>query len=125
MTKNNLPLTVIIKSCKDTFYKLFTKSSFNDKNQIIPYNSTPDLLSALAQNKIDVIVLNNAIAHNIVKDILYNFKIVGPSLLLGDGYGIIALPANSEMITKINKSILSIQKDGTYTSIYQKYYNPF
>lgn len=109
---------------KDTFYKLLTETSFNNNNQIIAYNSTSDLFSDLAQNKIDVIVLNNAIAHNLVRNVLSNFKIVGRSIPLGEGYGIIALPDKAAIISRINKAILSIQRDGTYAAIYQKYYNP-
>lgn len=85
-----------------TFYKLLTETSFSLENQIIPYDRTPDLLSDLAHNKIDIIVLNNAIAHNLERNIMYNVKTVGPSIPLGEGYGIIGLSDKAAVIEKIN-----------------------
>ncbi len=107
---------------KTTFYNLLTQSSYHNDNQIIAYNFVSDLLSDLAQNKVDVIVLNNAIAYSFINNNIYNIKLVGHAIPLGEGYGIIALSDKEALITEINKAILSIEKDGTYTSIYQKYY---
>lgn len=109
---------------KSTFYNLLLQSSYSTHNEIIAYQATADLLSALAQNKIDVIVLNNAIAHELSNNNFYNIKLVGPDQALGEGYGIVALADKAKLIEAINKAILNIQKDGTYASIYQKYYKP-
>lgn len=110
---------------KDTFYELMVRSLYDKDNQIIAYNSEADLLSDLAKNKIDVIVLNNAIAYRLVNNNMYNIKFVGKNEELGDGYGIIALPDKAPLIEKIDKAILNIQNDGTYVSIYKKYYEDF
>lgn len=107
---------------KTTFYGLLTQSTFNNSNQILPYNSNSDLISDLVQHKIDVIALNNAIALTLLSNNYYDIKFVGSSVSMGDGYGIIALPDKEALIKKINEAILSIEKDGSYISIYQKYY---
>ncbi len=112
-----------IGAIKNTFYSLLTQSQYSNQNQIIAYNSISDLLSDLSQNKIDVIVLNNAIALSLVNNNLYNLKLIGDDLPLGDGYGIIALSDKAELIKEISQAILSLEKDGTYISIYQKYYS--
>ncbi|OJW12087.1 MAG: hypothetical protein BGO44_03380 [Legionella sp. 39-23] len=107
---------------KNTFYGLLLKSPYGKHNQIIPYDSTPDLFSDLAENKIDVIVLNHAIAHNITSNNIFNVKAIGHDLPLGNGYGIIGLADKAPLIEEINKAILQMEHDGTYTAIYQKYY---
>lgn len=106
-----------------TFYSLLLHSSYSKNNQIIPYNQVSDLLSDLTQNKIDLIGLNNAIAYSLATNNVYDIKLVGHGIPLGDGYGIIALSDKAPLIQEINQAILSIQRDGTYTSIYRKYYN--
>lgn len=108
---------------KDTFYGLLLQSPYHDDNQILAYNLVPDLLSALAQHNIDVIVLNSVIAFSLNNNDLYSIKLIGQALPLGEGYGIIALPEKKALITEINKAILNIEKDGTYASIYRKYYD--
>ena len=70
---------------KDTFYELMVRSLYDQHNQIIAYNSESDLLSDLTKNKIDVIVLNNAIAYRLVNNNIYNIKFVGKNIQLGDG----------------------------------------
>lgn len=107
---------------KNTFYGLLLKSPYGKHNQIISYDNTTDLFSDLEQNKIDVIVLNHAIAHNITSNNIYNIKAIGHALPLGNGYGIISLSDRASLIEEINKAILQMEHDGTYTTIYQKYY---
>lgn len=109
---------------KDTFYNLLLESPFHKQNQIIAYKTDLELFADLAQKKIDVIVLNNVIAYRLKINNLYNIKLVGKDIPLGQGYGIIALPDKAPLIDEINKTILNLQKDGTYVSIYQKYYKP-
>ncbi|AUH72715.1 hypothetical protein CAB17_12140 [Legionella sainthelensi] len=98
------------------------RTSHNNSNQILTYNSNSALISDLVQHKIDVIALNNAIALTLLSNNYYDIKFVGSSVSMGDGYGIIALPDKEALIKKINEAILSIEKDGSYISIYQKYY---
>ncbi|MCW8444529.1 transporter substrate-binding domain-containing protein [Fluoribacter gormanii] len=109
---------------KQTFYDLLVQTSFQNHNQIVAYNKESDLLTDLAQHKIDVIVLNNIIAQRLLNNNLYNIKLIGQDIPLGQGYGILALTDKAALIAEINKAILSLEKDGTYTSIYDKYYNP-
>lgn len=107
---------------KSTFYDLLMHSEYAKENQILAYDSNPTLLSNLAQNKVDVIVLNNAVAYNLINHNPNYFKQIGHSIPLGNGYGIIAPAGKEALIEKINNAIIEIQQDGTYESIYQKYY---
>ncbi|WP_454780384.1 transporter substrate-binding domain-containing protein [Legionella sp. WA2022007384] len=109
---------------KITFYDLLVQTPYQKDNQIVAYNTESELLSDLAQHKIDVIVLNNIIALRLVNNNLYDIKLIGQDMPLGEGYGIIALPDKTSLIEEINKAIIGLEKDGTYTSLYDKYYNP-
>ena len=109
---------------KTTFYELFSQTPYAKNNKIVTYNIVPDLLTALMQKKVDVIILNSALAWSYINNDLYSIKTVGNAISLGAGYGIVSLKKNAELIEKINKAILSIQADGTYVSIYSKYYKP-
>ena len=109
---------------KKTFYDLLVQTPYQNHNQIVAYNTESELLSDLAQHKIDVIVLNNIIALRLLNNNQDDIKLIGQDIPLGEGYGIIALPDNTALIKEINNAILSIEKDGTYTSLYDKYYNP-
>ncbi|KTD08955.1 glutamine ABC transporter [Legionella gratiana] len=112
-----------IGAIKSTFYNLLTQTPFYLSNQIIAYNIDSDLISDLVQQKTDVIALNNNIAYKLIVNNYYGIKLIEPALPMGDGYGIIALPDKKALIENINKEILSIEKDGSYISIYQKYYD--
>ncbi|WP_133137457.1 transporter substrate-binding domain-containing protein [Legionella rowbothamii] len=105
-----------------TFYNLLTQSPYHKNNQIIAYDSNSELYSDLHTHKIDVIALNNALAYGLEMNNIFDLKLIGESILLGDGYGIIALPDKTKLIEKINKAILDIENNGTFTAIYQRYY---
>ncbi len=107
---------------KDTFYELLVHSLYDKNNKVIAYSSESSLLSDLAKHKVDVIALNNAVAFNLANNNIYNIKLIGKDIPLGDGYGIIALSDKTKLIKQIDDAILSIQNDGTYVSIYKKYY---
>lgn len=109
---------------KTTFYDLLMNSPYKTGNTIITYTTVADLITALAQKKVDVILLNSAIAYYFINNNMYDLKIVGQEVPMGGGYGIIALPNHADLIKEINKAILAMQADGSYIAIYQKYYNP-
>lgn len=110
---------------KSTFYTLLAQSPYHTNNQLVAYDLVADMMSDLAQNKIDVVVLNNAVAYSFLNNNFYNIKLVGSDIPLGQGYGIIALADKATLIANINKAILNMQEDGTYVSIYQKYYSDY
>lgn len=108
---------------KTTFYDLLNKSPYKKDNTIVPFDNVPDLISSLMDHKVDLIVLNSAIAYYFVTNNTYGIKSVSKEMSLGDGYGIIALPENNALIKDINKAILTMQANGSYLSIYNKYYD--
>ena len=108
---------------KTTYYDLLKNSPYKKENTIIPFDSITDLISALIDHKLDLIVLNSAIAEYYINNDTYGVKTVSEEMTLGDGYGIIARPTNAALIREINKAILNMQADGSYIGIFNKYYN--
>lgn len=115
----NLKIGVI----KTTFYNLLNTSSYGKNNEIIPYVGVDNLITALADRQVDAILLNSAIAFYYINNNTYNIRPISPEIAMGGGYGIVALPANNDIIKNINQAILKMQADGSYITIYNKYYN--
>ena len=109
---------------KSTFYELLKNSPYQEYNQIIPFNSVPDLISGVLIHEVDVVVINSDIARYFVSNDLYKIKPIAEDVPLGEGYGIVALKKNVALINKINGAILDMQKDGTYLKIYNHYQPP-
>jgi ABC-type amino acid transport substrate-binding protein len=115
----NLKIGVI----ETTFYDLLRKSIYGTNNEIIPFPSVPDLITALINHKVDIILLNSAIAATYMNNNTYGIKTISKEIQLGEGYGVVALPNKAELIKNINKAILAMQADGSYLTIFRKYYN--
>ncbi|RUR13525.1 transporter substrate-binding domain-containing protein [Legionella sp. km772] len=112
-----------IGALKTTYYDLLMSSPYHKDNTILSFDTIANLVSALIEHKVDIIALNSAIAFYYINNNTYGIKTISKEITLGDGYGIIALPDNEQIIKEINQAILTMQADGTYLSIYNKYYN--
>lgn len=95
---------------------------YTSLDNIHEYENVTDLILALTTHKVDAILMNSSVAKYIINNTLDNLRIVGSPVQLGMGYGIIALKRNAEIINRINKALLQIEADGTYVSIYNKYF---
>ncbi|STY31668.1 arginine-binding periplasmic protein [Legionella wadsworthii] len=97
-------------------------SLYTNKNNIKTYPKISLIITALLNNDVDAIILNVNIFKYLTINKVINFQTVGKPIVLGNGYGIVALIKNAELINKINKVLLQIENDGTYESIYNKYF---
>ncbi|KTC64885.1 arginine 3rd transport system periplasmic binding protein (plasmid) [Legionella adelaidensis] len=86
------------------------------------YDMVSDVLEALKSKAVDVVILNDASAKYWAANNSDVYKIVGSSLPVGDGYAIMANKRQVELISQINTSILEMEADGTYLSIYSRYF---
>ncbi len=68
-------------------------------------------------------MINAHLAKYILNNSSSNYKIVGKKIPLGQGYSIIALPQNKALIIAINKCLLNMETNGTYLTIYNKYFS--
>lgn len=103
-------------SLKNTFL-----AKYSDPKNIYEYDNITDMMAALNAHQIDAVLMNASVAKYVVNNI-GRLKLLGQPMQLGMGYGIIALRKNAALIDKINKALLQIEADGTYTRIYNKYF---
>lgn len=104
-----------------TLYYAFTQSNFKYKGTIKSYPLFPELIAALFNKEVDVIILNE----NAARYLLLNnsdFKLIGSGIPLGEGYGLVALKKNKDLIHKINAALWDIEANGDYLSIYKIYF---
>lgn len=106
-------------------YSLFqslVQSRFADAAHIQEYQTFSDLLSALLTHQVAAIMFNDSVANYVVNNNMNDLKLVGQKIPMGNGYGILALKKNSTLLAQINKALLEIEADGTYISIYNRYF---
>lgn len=106
-------------------YSLFQsliQSQFADAAHIKEYLTFSDLLTALINQQVDAIIFNDSVANFVVNNNMDNLKLVGNKIPMGNGYGILALKKNTPLLGQINKALLSIEADGTYINIYNRYF---
>lgn len=104
-----------------TVFKTFIQTRFPDA-KIKEYNTQQDLLQAIGNGDIDLIMLDYVTAQYWINNNDRLFKPVGSAMNLGTGYGIMTTQDKSELIYRINKALNDMQNDGTYLSIYKRYF---
>ena len=104
-----------------TIFKGLLKATF-DKVIIIEYASQSDLFQAMANDKIDLIFIDQASAKYWVDNSENILKLVGNEVVVGAGYGIMAKKNQTGLIGTVDKVIVDMQNDGTYSAIYSRYF---
>lgn len=96
----------------------------HDNNyNLIQYVDMEDLISALGKGAIAAAFLDSPTAVYWVQNSGNQFKTLGTPETVGQGLGIIALPANAQLITRLNQALESMEKDNSYMTIYNTYLN--
>lgn len=92
---------------------------FNHDIQLVRFKSSMDMQYALNEQEVDGIITNASQAKYWVTNDT-DYRALGASFVLGEGYGIMARRGREELIDDINQALLSMEKDGTYLSIYER-----
>ncbi|WP_165481191.1 transporter substrate-binding domain-containing protein [Legionella impletisoli] len=95
------------------------------QNDIIikQYPLVSDLIEGLNQKEIDAAILDNEAAEYWAANNDELYKLIGSKLPVGKGYGILAKLGQNELISEINKALLSMEEDGKYLEIYNRYFD--
>lgn len=104
-----------------TVFKAFSQTRFPDAI-IREYTTQPALFQAMGNNDVDLIILDYVTAQYWINNNDHLFKLIGSPMNLGTGYGVMTAPDKSALISQINKALDDMQNDGTYLSIYQRYF---
>jgi glutamine transport system substrate-binding protein len=99
----------------------FLQKHVADRADIVPYPDGSDMYLALMSGSVDAVLFDAPNVSYFARTRGHGrVKTVGP-LYEGQQYGI-ALAKGSPWLTKVNASLKAIRKDGTYASIYQKWF---
>lgn len=99
--------------------KLLGKTSTNIKR----FESTPLALKELESGGVDAVVADNGVViHYVANNPGGKFKTVADKEFVPEQYGIAVKKGNAELLGKLNKGLADIKADGTYNTIYAKYF---
>ena len=103
----------------ETVSKLQGKNSTNIKR----FESTPLALKELEAGGVEAVVADNGVIVNYVANNSGSqFKIVSDKGFTPEQYGLAFKKGNTELLEKFNKGLADIKADGTYATIYKKYF---
>ena len=87
------------------------------------FESTPLALKELEAGGVDAVVADNGVVINYVANNAgAKFKTVSDKAFVPEQYGFAVKKGNAELVGKLNKGLADIKADGTYNTIYSKYF---
>jgi arginine transport system substrate-binding protein len=96
--------------------------NYNKNFNIIKYNNMEDLISALSSGDIPAAFLHRSTDVYWMQHSANKFRTLGDKIVIGEGFGIMALPKNAALIQRINQLIIGMEKDNSYLSLYKTYF---
>lgn len=106
---------------KGTVFKSLLLQLYADVN-VIEYDNQQEILEALSDGKIDLVMFDFIGATYWVSNSQGSFHLVGPAIPFGLGYGIMANVNKTALISRINQALEDMENDGTYLAIYSRYF---
>ncbi|KTD27817.1 transporter substrate-binding domain-containing protein [Legionella israelensis] len=111
-----------VGALKYTLYGKLLEDDFENLYILIQFSKITDMASALANKKIDGVILNADVAKYLISSSTIGLKFVGDEIPAGEGFGIMSLKKNAPLIQQINDALLKMEEDGTYLNIYNTYF---
>jgi ABC-type amino acid transport substrate-binding protein len=114
----------IIRGNRDggVFYG-YLEEHFTDQFQVMQYDAMEDLITALSGGDITAAFTHESTANYWKLNGGNQFTTIGPTLVVGEGIGIMATPANQALIQRINQQIVALEQDSTYLNLYNTYFS--
>ena len=91
----------------------------------VPYEKVQDLASDLRNNKINAAFVNYYSAHYMANQYPDLIQVIDTDVMVGEGFGIVALPSKQAEIQQINQVLLQFESDGTFVKLYNYYFQFF
>lgn len=89
---------------------------------VVEYPTQQDMYQAVANKQVDALFFDMASAHYWVDNNQGLFKTVGRDQIIGKGYAIIANLRSTALVNRINNALVGMENDGTYLSIFKRYF---
>lgn len=96
--------------------------NYNKNFNIIKYNNMEDLISALSSADIPAAFLHRSTDVYWMQHSANKFRTLGGKIVIGQGFGIMALPKNAALIERINQQLKGMEKDNSYLTLYKNYF---
>lgn len=101
---------------------LYVKHLFKTDISVKGYLTIPELLAALEDHEVDVVFANAYSLNYWNNSNPGQYKFIGKTYPIGNGYGILAPYKSQQLIIDVNRIIKNIMADGTYDMIYKRYF---
>lgn len=107
---------------RGTPFKNLALTIYQNNITILEYDRVEDLLNALNDNSVDIMLTNAAAARYWFSNNSNLYKLIGIQIPTGQGYGIMTNHSQDKLIQQINQALLAMEADGTYLQIYSRYF---
>jgi ABC-type amino acid transport substrate-binding protein len=97
----------------------FVLKQFNDNVRLKSFENSMDLIYALDKKQVAAIITNRPQADYWIANNQNMYQLLGPEFPIGEGYGIVAKLGRTELMNTINKTLVTMEKDGTYLNLYK------
>lgn len=108
---------------RGTLFKDIVLEKYQGVVQVLEYRTLSEAFIALSNNTLDAVITDEEAAKYWATTNSTLFKLVGKSIPIGMGYGMMANKKSTPLINKINKALLDMEADGTYLKIYNRYFS--
>jgi polar amino acid transport system substrate-binding protein len=91
-----------------------------DAGELRPYPEGPDAVNALKAGTVEAVIIDAPVAQNAVEK--SGGVEIAEKVPTEESYGIALAKDNTELLDEINKGLEEVISDGTYTTIYEKWF---
>ena len=103
--------------------EVVTKLQGKESTNVKRFESTPLALKELESGGVDAVVADNGVVvHYVANNTGSNFKTLADSSFAAEQYGLAVKKGNADLLAKLNKGLADVKGDGTYNTIYAKYF---
>lgn len=103
-------------------FDVYLRKNYQKLFQIQLYDSVEHIMSDLNDKKISAAFLDRSSVNYWLIEGEDQFRAFGEVHIIGDGIAIAALPKNKTLINRINLVIQEMEKDGSYSKLYNIYF---
>jgi len=89
--------------------------------ELRPYPEGPDAINALKAGTVEAVIIDQPVAQNAVEE--EGGVEISESVPTEESYGIALAKDNAELLKEINKGLGEVISDGTYKTIYEKWFH--
>ncbi|HEX3240337.1 MAG TPA: basic amino acid ABC transporter substrate-binding protein [Solirubrobacterales bacterium] len=91
-----------------------------DAGELRPYPEGPDAVNALKSGTVEAVIIDAPVAQNAVEE--SGGVEIAEKVPTEEEYGIALAKDNTELLEEINTGLAEVIEDGTYTTIYEKWF---